>query len=202
MKSEQFKSRILSCCRAWEQWSLYPSPFLIRLQNVFLGIDKLTSSGGAAAAPTDSIVTAPSGPLAVLARGSKRAAASDETEDDGIDGVPLTSTLLPPKMKRASLTSVVGADAEASPEELDDDEDIDGMPLGDIVDVRPTAAKAKVSGFVPVGSAPSAPRRHETKPSRTGASSSSSSSIPPTSSVAPNFKSLAPSRWDSDEEAE
>ncbi|XP_064456681.1 U2 snRNP-associated SURP motif-containing protein-like isoform X2 [Ornithodoros turicata] len=38
LKAEQFKQRVMSCFRAWEDWAIYPSDFLIRLQNVFLGL--------------------------------------------------------------------------------------------------------------------------------------------------------------------
>ena len=40
MKKEQFKSRVMSCFRAWEQWAIYPNDFIIYLQNVFFGLVK------------------------------------------------------------------------------------------------------------------------------------------------------------------
>jgi U2-associated protein SR140 len=33
-----FKERVMACCRAWDDWGIYPSEFLIRLQNIFLGL--------------------------------------------------------------------------------------------------------------------------------------------------------------------
>ncbi len=33
-----FKERVMGCCRAWDDWGIYPSEFLIRLQNIFLGL--------------------------------------------------------------------------------------------------------------------------------------------------------------------
>lgn len=36
--AECFKERVLACCRVWDEWGVYPSEFLIRLQNIFLGL--------------------------------------------------------------------------------------------------------------------------------------------------------------------
>lgn len=33
----------MSCFRAWEDWAVYPDPFLIKLQNIFLGLVNLSS---------------------------------------------------------------------------------------------------------------------------------------------------------------
>ncbi|XP_048744647.2 U2 snRNP-associated SURP motif-containing protein-like isoform X2 [Ostrea edulis] len=38
LKAEQFKQKVMSCFRAWEDWAIYPNDFLISLQNVFLGL--------------------------------------------------------------------------------------------------------------------------------------------------------------------
>ncbi|KAF2349464.1 SWAP/Surp [Trinorchestia longiramus] len=40
LKAEQLKQRVLQCCRAWEDWAVYPPEFLISLQNIFLGLVK------------------------------------------------------------------------------------------------------------------------------------------------------------------
>ncbi|KAH9400997.1 U2 snRNP-associated SURP domain-containing protein [Tyrophagus putrescentiae] len=40
LKAEQFKQRVMSCFRAWEDTAIFSSEFLIKLQNVFLGLDK------------------------------------------------------------------------------------------------------------------------------------------------------------------
>lgn len=32
------QQRVMSCFRAWEDWAVYPDPFLIKLQNIFLGL--------------------------------------------------------------------------------------------------------------------------------------------------------------------
>uniref|UniRef100_A0A4W3HL09 Zgc:163098 n=1 Tax=Callorhinchus milii TaxID=7868 RepID=A0A4W3HL09_CALMI len=41
LQAEQFKQKVMACFRAWEDWAIYPEPFLIRLQNIFLGLMKL-----------------------------------------------------------------------------------------------------------------------------------------------------------------
>ena len=38
MKSESFKQKIIGCVRAWEDWALYPNEYLVKLQNLFLGL--------------------------------------------------------------------------------------------------------------------------------------------------------------------
>ncbi|XP_061522989.1 U2 snRNP-associated SURP motif-containing protein isoform X1 [Phycodurus eques] len=43
LQSENFKQRVMSCFRAWEDWAVYPDPFLIKLQNIFLGLVNLAS---------------------------------------------------------------------------------------------------------------------------------------------------------------
>ncbi|ESN93638.1 hypothetical protein HELRODRAFT_115506 [Helobdella robusta] len=38
LKAEQFKQKVMSCFRAWEDWAVYTGDFLIKLQNIFLGL--------------------------------------------------------------------------------------------------------------------------------------------------------------------
>ncbi|XP_066571037.1 U2 snRNP-associated SURP motif-containing protein isoform X2 [Amia ocellicauda] len=40
LQAEQFKQKIMSCFRAWEDWAIYPESYLIQLQNIFLGLVK------------------------------------------------------------------------------------------------------------------------------------------------------------------
>lgn len=47
MKSEAFKQKMLGCVRAWSEWAIYPNDFLVRLQNMFLGLVKNTTQGRA-----------------------------------------------------------------------------------------------------------------------------------------------------------
>ena len=41
MQSPQFyvpQQKVMACFRAWEDWAVYTSDFLISLQNIFLGL--------------------------------------------------------------------------------------------------------------------------------------------------------------------
>uniref|UniRef100_A0A8C8A6U7 Zgc:163098 n=1 Tax=Oryzias sinensis TaxID=183150 RepID=A0A8C8A6U7_9TELE len=40
LQAEQFKQKVMICFRAWEDWAIYPEPYLIHLQNIFLGFAK------------------------------------------------------------------------------------------------------------------------------------------------------------------
>lgn len=35
------QQKVMSCFRAWEDWAIYPQPYLIHLQNIFLGFAKV-----------------------------------------------------------------------------------------------------------------------------------------------------------------
>ena len=64
LKAEQFKHKVMSCFRAWEDWAVYPNDFLINLQNIFLGL--------------------------VLPKGNKMNLFQDEDDDNNdVDGIPL-----------------------------------------------------------------------------------------------------------------
>lgn len=34
------QQKIMGCFRVWEDWAVYPEPYLIQLQNIFLGLVK------------------------------------------------------------------------------------------------------------------------------------------------------------------
>lgn len=38
-----WQQRVMACFRAWEDWAVYPDPFLIKLQNIFLGLVNLSA---------------------------------------------------------------------------------------------------------------------------------------------------------------
>ncbi|CAK8681102.1 unnamed protein product [Clavelina lepadiformis] len=38
LRAEQFKQKVLTCFRAWDDWAIYPDKLLIHLQNIFLGL--------------------------------------------------------------------------------------------------------------------------------------------------------------------
>uniref|UniRef100_A0A3B4FGL3 U2 snRNP-associated SURP motif-containing protein n=1 Tax=Pundamilia nyererei TaxID=303518 RepID=A0A3B4FGL3_9CICH len=117
LQCENFKQRVMSCFRAWEDWAVYPDPFLIKLQNIFLGlvnlaVEKEPVSLVVEPEPADDIDGAPIGDYV------------DGTPLEDVDGVPIDSVPLD------------GAPIDGAP--LDDldgvpiksmEEDLDGIPL-------------------------------------------------------------------------
>lgn len=109
LRAEQFKQRVVSCFRAWEDWAIYPSEFLIKLQNLFLGLVPLSRDLN-----EDS--------------NSSQATQVPNTESeipvaDDIDGVPLAAD------------DIDGIPLDAVSTE--DKDDIDGVPLNDDLDGQP-----------------------------------------------------------------
>ncbi|TKS87681.1 U2 snRNP-associated SURP motif-containing protein 140 kDa [Collichthys lucidus] len=117
LQSENFKQRVMSCFRAWEDWAVYPDPFLIKLQNIFLGLVNLAAEKEppvviVEAEPAEDIDGAPIGEYV------------DGTPLEDVDGVPIDAG------------PIDGAPIDGAP--LDDldgvpikpmEEDIDGIPL-------------------------------------------------------------------------
>ncbi|XP_029003900.1 U2 snRNP-associated SURP motif-containing protein isoform X4 [Betta splendens] len=116
LQSENFKQRVMSCFRAWEDWAVYPDPFLIKLQNIFLGLVNLSVEKEPVTVvevePTEDIDGAPIGEYV------------DGTPLEDVDGVPIDAG------------PIDGAAIDGAP--LDDldgvpikpmEEDIDGIPL-------------------------------------------------------------------------
>uniref|UniRef100_A0A3Q4HKD2 U2 snRNP-associated SURP domain containing n=1 Tax=Neolamprologus brichardi TaxID=32507 RepID=A0A3Q4HKD2_NEOBR len=117
LQCENFKQRVMSCFRAWEDWAVYPDPFLIKLQNIFLGlvnlaVEKEPVSLVVEPEPADDIDGAPIGDYV------------DGTPLEDVDGVPIDSV------------PIDGAPIDGAP--LDDldgvpiksmEEDLDGIPL-------------------------------------------------------------------------
>ncbi|GIY33458.1 hypothetical protein CDAR_474071 [Caerostris darwini] len=126
LRAEQFKQRVVSCFRAWEEWAIYPSDFLIKLQNLFLGLVPMSRDGN-----DDS--------------NSSQAAQLHNTDaelpSDDIDGVPL------------STDDIDGVPLDGPLNE--DRDDIDGIPLNEdldgqpLEDERPSSAPDISSKFKP-----------------------------------------------------
>ncbi len=83
MKAEAFKQRVMGCFRAWEDWALYPQDFLIRLQNIFLGLVRGEGDDNNGSEQKDDDVDGKS-----------------MSEDEDVDGVPLDGAAL---LKRGEL---------------------------------------------------------------------------------------------------
>ncbi|KAM9332444.1 LOW QUALITY PROTEIN: U2 snRNP-associated SURP motif-containing protein [Pholidichthys leucotaenia] len=107
LQAEQFKQKVMSCFRAWEDWAIYPQPYLIHLQNIFLGFAK----------PGDELTeTAEEVPCDL-----------DGAPLDGtpIDGLPLDS---------APMDDLDGCPMGWDPLDGVPVDDIDGVPLGVAID--------------------------------------------------------------------
>ncbi|XP_052472739.1 U2 snRNP-associated SURP motif-containing protein isoform X3 [Carassius gibelio] len=102
LQSENFKQRVMSCFRAWEDWAVYPDPFLIKLQNIFLGLVSLDSEKETA----DLLPEQP-----------------ERSED--IDGAPIVEV----ELDGAPLDDVDGMPIDGLPIDGAPLDDLDGMPI-------------------------------------------------------------------------
>ncbi|XP_030629192.1 U2 snRNP-associated SURP motif-containing protein isoform X2 [Chanos chanos] len=114
LQSEHFKQRVMSCFRAWEDWAVYPDPFLIKLQNIFLGLVRLDSDKEVPEVeveptePTEDIDGAP------IVEEELDGAPLDDVDGTPIDGTPIDG---------APLDDLDGVPIKGS------EEDLDGVPL-------------------------------------------------------------------------
>ncbi|KAM9349012.1 LOW QUALITY PROTEIN: U2 snRNP-associated SURP motif-containing protein [Symphorus nematophorus] len=114
LQAEQFKQKVMSCFRAWEDWAIYPEPYLIHLQNIFLGFTKAVDEQAETAEEVSSDLDG---------------APMDSTPIDGLplDGAPVDDLDGCP-MGWDPLDGVAGDDIDGVPLGVTID-DIDGMPL-------------------------------------------------------------------------
>ncbi|CAK6953748.1 U2 snRNP-associated SURP motif-containing protein isoform X1 [Scomber scombrus] len=107
LQAEQFKQKVMSCFRAWEDWAIYPEPYLIHLQNIFLGFAKVRE---------------------------ERIEAVEEVPSD-LDGAPMDSSLIDGlPLDRASAEDLDGCPLGWDPLDGVPVDDIDGVPLGAAID--------------------------------------------------------------------
>ncbi|KAB1283319.1 U2 snRNP-associated SURP motif-containing protein, partial [Camelus dromedarius] len=101
LQSENFKQRVMTCFRAWEDWAIYPEPFLIKLQNIFLGLVNIIEEKEAEDVPDD-------------LDGAPIEEELDGAPLEDVDGIPIDATPID--------------DLDGVPiKNLDDD--LDGVPL-------------------------------------------------------------------------
>ncbi|XP_068186468.1 U2 snRNP-associated SURP motif-containing protein [Antennarius striatus] len=107
LQAEQFKQRVMSCFRAWEDWAIYPGPYLIHLQNIFLGYVK---------AVDEQTVTT-------------------ERLSSDVDGAPMDGTPLDGlPLDRVHVDDIDGCPMGWDPLDSVAIDDIDGVPLGATTD--------------------------------------------------------------------
>ncbi|XP_026098647.1 U2 snRNP-associated SURP motif-containing protein-like isoform X2 [Carassius auratus] len=102
LQSENFKQRVMSCFRAWEDWAVYPDPFLIKLQNIFLGLVSLDPE-------KETVDVLPEQP--------------ERSED--VDG----ASIVEEELDGAPLDDVDGMPIDAAPIDGAPLDDLDGMPI-------------------------------------------------------------------------
>ncbi|CAG2113273.1 unnamed protein product [Medioppia subpectinata] len=129
LKAEHFKQRVMACFRAWEEQAIYSPDFLIKLQNIFLGLVQREAEVEPKSENEDDVDGVPIG----------------EADIDGvpidIDGEPIISadSASLPKFKPSKWETVdpdvVEAQAmttskwETLEQTNEDNEDIDGKPF-------------------------------------------------------------------------
>ncbi|KAI3373598.1 hypothetical protein L3Q82_022193, partial [Scortum barcoo] len=107
LQAEQFKQKVMSCFRAWEDWAIYPEPYLIHLQNIFLG----------------------------FAKAAEELPETAEEASCDLDGAPMDSTLLSGlPLNRAPVDDLDGCPLGWDPLDGVPVDDIDGVPLGVAID--------------------------------------------------------------------
>ncbi|XP_051793208.1 U2 snRNP-associated SURP motif-containing protein isoform X3 [Acanthochromis polyacanthus] len=121
LQAEQFKQKVMSCFRAWEDWAIYPGPYLIHLQNIFLGFAKAGEES------TETVEEAPC----------------------DLDGAPLDGTLIDGlPLDRTPVDDLDGCPMGWDPLDGVPVDDIDGVPLGasiDDIDGMPYESNALLS---------------------------------------------------------
>ncbi|CAF4064492.1 unnamed protein product [Rotaria sp. Silwood2] len=114
LRAEQFKQKVMSSFRAWESWAIYPSDFLIKLQNIFLGLAR---------------------PKIIIENETKKSAF-----DDDIDGKPINVESSDNRPLALVADYDDEEDIDGKPMSIQSssiDDDIDGRPLNTSRESRP-----------------------------------------------------------------
>ncbi|XP_061569074.1 U2 snRNP-associated SURP motif-containing protein isoform X1 [Cololabis saira] len=131
LQSENFKQRVMSCFRAWEDWAVYPDPFLIKLQNIFLGLVNLSAEKEPIVVPVEpepveDIDGAPIGEFV------------DCTLLEDVDGVPIDAM----PIDGAPIDGALLDDLDGVPIKQME-EDIDGIPFDQVKEATFKVAPSK-----------------------------------------------------------
>ena len=133
------KEKVQSVLRVWQAWSVFPEPFLTKLEYKFLGLDIGTSTTEESGSATEN--TSAQGPATTLL-GSNY----DSDNEEDLNGEPLEEggstppythvptpplTIQPLLTKSLAITTPAGTTVTSSNNGLTVDDDIDGVPLDD-----------------------------------------------------------------------
>uniref|UniRef100_A0AAJ7XIX9 U2 snRNP-associated SURP motif-containing protein n=1 Tax=Petromyzon marinus TaxID=7757 RepID=A0AAJ7XIX9_PETMA len=127
LQAEQFKQKVMSCFRAWEDWAVYPDSFLIKLQNVFLGLVRINDDG------KEVSVVPGAGAGAEEVDGAP-------LDDDDVDGAPLEEE------EEGEEGEGGGGGGEGPPPRAGGAGPLDGAPLDDL-DGLPMQAGDDIDGL-------------------------------------------------------
>ncbi|KAJ3611586.1 hypothetical protein NHX12_021601 [Muraenolepis orangiensis] len=112
LQSENFKQRVMACFRAWEDWAVYPDPFLIKLQNIFLGLVNLSVEKEPVCLPVEPEVVED-------VDGAPIGEVEESSSLEDVDGTPIDGAVL----DVAVLDDLDGVPIKHL------EEDLDGVPL-------------------------------------------------------------------------
>lgn len=145
LQAEGLRTRVMQVFRAWEDWAMYPKDFLIKLQNIFLGL----SDAAPPAMANDENGTDEDLDGAPLS----------DVDGEDLDGVPLDGAALMKSLQsKNNAAAAAAAAASAAVSRLDDidgvplvdedDEDLDGVPM-DQDEKSKKATFERSAAFVP-----------------------------------------------------
>uniref|UniRef100_UPI00398F5762 U2 snRNP-associated SURP motif-containing protein isoform X1 n=2 Tax=Pristiophorus japonicus TaxID=55135 RepID=UPI00398F5762 len=141
LQSENFKQRVMGCFRAWEDWTVYPDPFLIKLQNIFLGLVDLEEESKEVCKPQNIY-------LGLVEVEEIKEVSKRQPEPEELDGAPVEDEL-----DGAPLEDVDGLPIDLSTglDDLDGvpmkvlDDDLDGVPIDGLEDPKKFQSVFKVA---------------------------------------------------------
>ncbi|XP_032887791.1 U2 snRNP-associated SURP motif-containing protein isoform X1 [Amblyraja radiata] len=141
LQSENFKQRVMGCFRAWEDWTVYPDPFLIKLQNIFLGLVDLEEESKELCKPQNIY-------LGLVEVEEIKEVSKRQPEPEDLDG-----TLVEDELDGAPLEDVDGVPIDLSVviDDLDGipmkvlDDDLDGIPIDGLEDSKKFQSVFKVA---------------------------------------------------------
>ncbi|XP_038671148.1 U2 snRNP-associated SURP motif-containing protein [Scyliorhinus canicula] len=141
LQSENFKQRVMGCFRAWEDWTVYPDPFLIKLQNIFLGLVDLEEESKEVCKPQNVY-------LGLVDVEEVKEISKRQPEPEELDGTPVEE-----EFDGAPLEDVDGVPIDLGTvlEDLDGipmkvlDDDLDGIPIDGLEDPKKFQSVFKVA---------------------------------------------------------
>ncbi|XP_069753482.1 U2 snRNP-associated SURP motif-containing protein isoform X2 [Narcine bancroftii] len=141
LQSENFKQRVMGCFRAWEDWTVYPDPFLIKLQNIFLGLVDLEEESKELCKHQNIYLELVD--VEEIKEVSKRQPIPEDIDgapvEDEIDGAPLEDVDGVPIDLNTGIDDLDGVPMKVI------DDDLDGVPIDGLEDSKKFQSVFKVA---------------------------------------------------------